>query len=108
MSAFQTAIEAVLKPLEFAAHDDFAHIDRVADLEATVVDALRRTLVLAIPPDGRDALSKAIESLDRPLVGAERKAVIRRLLASLHPLADGAWSEAALALPTTVLAGIGP
>ncbi len=108
MSPFQTAIEAVLKPLEFAARDDFAHIDRVADLEATVVDAARRALLLAIPPDGRAALSKAIASLEPPRVGAERKAVIRRLLVTLYPLADGAWSEAALARPTTVLAGIGP
>ncbi len=108
MNPFQTAIEAVLKPLEFAARDDFAHIDRVADLEASAVAAANRALALAIPSDARAALSKAIQCMDPPRLGSQRKAAIRRVLAGLRPLADAAWSVEALARPTTVLPGVGP
>ena len=36
-SPFQAAIEALLKPLEFAARDDFAHLERVRVLERSVL-----------------------------------------------------------------------
>ena len=50
-SPAEVAIEAVARPLEFAARDDFAHADRVRDLEAGVASAAARALELAIPRD---------------------------------------------------------
>ena len=46
-SPFQRALEAVLRPLEFAAADDFARLDRVSGLQASVVNAARAAAELA-------------------------------------------------------------
>ena len=62
-SPFQSAIEAALKPLEFAARDDFAHLGRVQDLEAAVAGAATRALTLAIPRDVRRVLEKMAKAL---------------------------------------------
>ncbi len=45
----QSRLEAVSKPLEFASRDDFAHLGRVRDLEASVAKACRRLLEGALP-----------------------------------------------------------
>ena len=107
-SPFQSAIEAVRKPLEFAARDDFAFIERVRDLEPAVATAARRAHDLAIPGDARAALAEVAEAFAAPIAAERRRAVISWVLAVLRPFADPAWSEAALARPTAGLPGVGP
>jgi ATP-dependent DNA helicase RecG len=108
VSPFQTAIEALVQPLEFAARDDFAHIDRVRDLEATVVAAIGRACDLAIPKDARDRLESVAKQLKAPLDESGRTAAIRRALERLRPLADLHWCEETLARSPAVLPGVGP
>jgi len=96
-SPFQSVIEAVIKPLEFAARDDFAAADRVRDLEATVAAAAERGRSLAIPRDARDVLAKLARSFAKPLEGEARSEAIRAALTRILPLADPAWAEQALA-----------
>jgi len=106
-SPFQAAIEAVTRPLEFAARDDFAHLDRVRDLEASVFAAAERALALAIPTDARELLARVAKRFAADRVAAAGPAEIRRALASLRPLAEPGWSEAALERPTSALPGVG-
>jgi ATP-dependent DNA helicase RecG len=108
VSPFQTAIEAVLKPLEFAARDDFAHIDRVQDLSATVAAACARAQGLAIPKDARDLLTRVAKPFSAAPDERPGAKAIRRALASLRPLADSRWCEEALERSPAVLPGVGP
>jgi ATP-dependent DNA helicase RecG len=105
---FQAAVDAALRPLEFAARGDFAGADRVRDLEMTVAAAARRAERLAVPPEAREILAGVAEAFERPLEGGARVAAIRQALERLSPLADPAWAEAALASSTAVLPGVGP
>ena len=58
VSPFEEALAAVLRPLKFAARDDFARLDRVHDLEQAVAEAARAARSrLAIPRDAREALA---------------------------------------------------
>jgi ATP-dependent DNA helicase RecG len=107
-SPFASALAAVLKPLAFAARDDFGHLDRVRGLEATVAAAAARGRELAVPPDARTVFAEVAEAFAEPLEADRRRAAIDRARALLEPLADPGWPEAALARPTTRLAGVGP
>jgi ATP-dependent DNA helicase RecG len=108
VSPFQTAIEAVLKPLEFAARDDFAYIDRVRDLDATVVAATSRVLDLAIPVDARKQLEQLAKQFSGGRDERRRAAAIRGALDDLRALADSRWCEAALERSPSALPGVGP
>ena len=108
VSPFQSAIEATLKPLEFAARDDFAHLGRVQELEAAVAGAAARALALAIPRDVRRVLERLAKAFAEPLAEPQRARVIRRALAALRPLTEPAWCDDALARPPTALPGVGP
>ena len=108
VSPFQLAIEATLKPLEFAARDDFAHLGRVQELEAAVAGAAARALALAIPRDVRRVLERVAKAFAEPLAEPQRARVIRRALAALRPLTEPAWCDDALARPPTALPGVGP
>jgi ATP-dependent DNA helicase RecG len=108
VSPFQTAIEAVLKPLEFAARHDFAHIDRVRDLEGTVAAAASRALDLSIPADARNLLGRVAKQLSCGQDERLRPEAIQRLLDELRPLAEPRWCEAALERPPSALPGVGP
>ena len=71
-SPFQQAIEAVWKPLAFAARDDFQRLERVRDLESTVAAAAARALELAIPRDAKQVLGRIAEQwLARALARSE-------------------------------------
>ena len=105
-SPFQLAIEAVLRPLEFAARDAAA-ADRIQDLEATVCAAARRVLALAIPGDARKILEHVAADFAEPVATAERTPAIESALRSLTPLATPQWSEEALGRSAAVLPGIG-
>ena len=106
-SPFQSAIAAVLRPLEFAAQDDFAKLDRVRDLERTVSVAAERAAALAIPREAKLELTRIAKSFS---AAAENDLVarVREAIEALRPLAEPSWSERQLASSTATLPGIGP
>jgi ATP-dependent DNA helicase RecG len=101
-------VEAVARPLEFAARDDFEHLDRVRDLESTVAGAARRALELAIPRDLAQVLREARDAFAKPLAEAARRPTIERVLQRLAPFRDPGWAEGVLASSPAVLPGLGP
>ena len=105
---FSAAVDAIRRPLWFAAADEFARVDRVRDLERGVAGAARRAASLAIPPDARVILEKVAQRFASPLEGEARIAAVREALELLHPLMDFAWAEEALARPAGRLPGVGP
>jgi ATP-dependent DNA helicase RecG len=107
-SPLQAAIEAIRKPLSFAARDDFAHLDRVRDLEETVLRAARRAAALAVPHDARELLQRVTGRFEERLDPEAAHRVIGSALELLEPLAEPGWCEAALARSPAVLPGVGP
>ncbi len=107
-SPFAKALEAVMAPLRFAARDDFAHADRVRDLESSVHEAARRASRQALPRDARLVLERVAGRFERPRQGVERVDAVRRALAWLGPLAEPAWAETALERSVTAIPGVGP
>jgi ATP-dependent DNA helicase RecG len=106
-SSFQSAIVAALRPLEFAARDDFAKLDRVRDLERTVLVATQNAAELAVPADAKDALKQIAASF----AAAEEGDLIVRVgkaIEALRGLAKPEWSERQLASSTAILPGLGP
>ena len=106
-SSFQSAIEAVLRPLEFAAQDGFSRLDRVRDLERSVLVAAERAAALAIPREAARELTRIAKSFS---AGTEDDLVarVRGAIEALRPLAEPAWSERQLANSTATLPGVGP
>jgi ATP-dependent DNA helicase RecG len=107
-SPFQAALEAVLRPLGFAAREGFAHLDRVQDLEATVARAAAAARELAIPRAARDALRRVEEAFAAPLEPGELRRRVEAALRRLAPFAEPGFAERALAEPVRSLAGVGP
>jgi hypothetical protein len=104
-SSFQSAITAILRPLEFAARDDFSKLDRVRDLEQTVSAAAGRAAGLAIPPDAERELTR-IAKLFSAAAEGELAARVREAIEALRPLAELTWSERQLANSTATLPGV--
>ena len=107
-SPFQLALEALLRPLEFAARDDFAALERVRNLAGSVTGATREVATLAVPADVRKTLEREAQRFEKPLEGDALREAVGRALAALRPLAEPAWTEAALARRPDVLPGVGP
>ena len=113
-SPFETAIEVIRKPLVFAAKGDFAGLERLRNLEASVLRATQRALALAIPRDAREELRALERSFAAPLdlvdesTGEARRRRIARALARLDRLAGPDYPRAALARSPEVLRGVGP
>jgi ATP-dependent DNA helicase RecG len=105
-SSFQSAIAAILRPLEFAARDDFSKLDRVRDLERTVSVAAERAAELAIPQPARDALKRIAQSFPSA-DGGDLAARVGDAIAALREFAKPEWSERQLADSTAVLPGVG-
>jgi len=106
-SPFQSAIAAILRPLEFAARDEFAKLDRLRDLEQTVSAAAERAAGLAIPCEAAGEL-KRIAKMFSAVVEDDLAARVREAIEALRPLAELAWSERQLANSTATLPGVGP
>ena len=106
-SSFQSAIVAVLRPLEFAARDDFAKLDRVRDLERTVSIAAQRAAALAIPADAKDALARIAASFSET-EEVDLAARVGEAIEVLRKLSKPEWSEQQLANSTAILPGLGP
>ena len=106
-SPFQAALEALLRPLEFAARDDYAALERVRDLGPSVVGGARAVVALSVPREIKPRLDALAGRFEADL-GERAKDAVSRALAALRPLAEPAWSDAALARSPAVLPGIGP
>ena len=105
VSPFEDALAAVLRPLEFAARDGFAHLERVQDLPRAVAAAAERAMALAIPSDAREALAKTRLAFAAPLEAAALVTAVEAAQSRLAPFADPAWCEAALARSPAALPG---
>jgi ATP-dependent DNA helicase RecG len=107
-SAAETALLAVVRPLAFAARDDFAHLDRLRDLPRSVEEAAARAAARAVPRELRKALDRVRDAFAGELdPDAQRKAV-ERALKWLEPFAEAGYAERTLAQPPSVLPGVGP
>jgi ATP-dependent DNA helicase RecG len=102
------AIDAVRRPLFFAAEDEFARVDRVRNLEDSVAGAASRAASLSIPPDARVIFEKVARRFASPVEGEARIAAVGEALDLLQPLGDPCWAEEALVRPVGRLPGIGP
>ncbi|HVN39263.1 MAG TPA: ATP-dependent DNA helicase RecG [Myxococcota bacterium] len=102
------ALEAVLRPLQFAARDDFAHAARVQDLEGSVHAAAEAALAAALPREVRVVLASVRDAFAKPLDEKARRASVERALRRLGPFATAAYAEGALAASPASLPGVGP
>ncbi len=109
-SPLESRLDAIVKPLAFAAADDFSHLQRVRDLEPSVAKACRRLLESPAPALLREVVSKVAEVFAGEPAADEtiRIAGIRRALGWLEPFRTGDWQAQALAAPLSVLPGVGP
>ena len=105
---FQEALEAVAKPLGFAARDGFAYIHRLPELEKNVADAAARVRALFVPLDVKQRFARIEAAFAKPLPGAEKRAAVERALAELAPLRDPGFADAAIARGLGELPGVGP
>jgi hypothetical protein len=99
---FQQALEAVIKPLEFAARDGFARIARLPELEKNVAGAAARGRTLFVPPDVRQRLARVEALFAEALPEPQKRAAVERALAELAPLRDPGFAEGAIARPGEV------
>ncbi len=108
VSPGEAAIAAVVRPLAFAASDDFAQADRVRDLEASVAAAARGALECALPREVSVVLRDVRDAFAQPLAPDARRVEIRRALSRLARFAEPDYAERALAASPSVLPGLGP
>ncbi len=104
----QASIEALCRPLEFAARDDFAQMERVRNLAGAVQAACESLLEYRIPIDLRKFFSKLHGDFSKELEAEDRSVLIRQALRELTPLRRPGWSDEVLARSPSVLPGIGP
>src|SRR5262245_2643086 len=108
VSPFAEALSALLRPLEFAARDGFAHLGRVQGLPKAMLDGSERALALAIPRDAREAVASVAKLFAQPPEGESLKRAVERARERLAPFAQPGWREKALARSTGELSGVGP
>ncbi len=119
-SPLQDALEGLVRPLEFAARDDFAHVLRIKGLVATLADAGRRVRGLAHPPDLDgllDAVEEVLEECDDAAGDvpggdvAQREKLtscVERALKILAPVSSPGWVAGLLDRSPACLSGVGP
>ncbi len=108
VSPFEDALAAVLRPLEFAARDGFARLERVQDLPCAIAAAAERAMALAIPSDAREALAKTRLAFAAPLEASALVTAVKAAQSRLTAFAGPAWCDAALARSPAALPGVGP
>jgi ATP-dependent DNA helicase RecG len=101
-SPAESAIHAVLAPLQFASPE------RIASFEKVVEQAAERASHGAVPRELRDVLRRVRDQFRRPLEAGERRAAAEHALALLAPFAGADYAPRALAQSPRVLAGLGP
>jgi ATP-dependent DNA helicase RecG len=108
-SALEVAVDGLVRPLRFAAQDDFAAVDRVRGLEASIVAGCDRLRERAMPADLRAVVDAIAAAFQEPLERAEREQAVRRSLTALASVVgEPGWAARMLARPLTALAGVGP
>ena len=107
-SPFQRAVEALLRPLEFAAADDFARLDRVKDLPRTGAEAACRLAAGAVPPEVEKQALRCAEELAGAADAEALRRAVEGALAWLRPLAAPGWAADALERSPEHLKGVGP
>ena len=102
-------LEAAIRPLSFAAEDDFARLDRVKGLEATLGRGGRALLEGPLPQALKEALLVVCEICEAPVPEDpdERLAGLRRVRTHLAPFTSPDWPRQLLEAPLTVLHGVG-
>jgi ATP-dependent DNA helicase RecG len=106
--SLEAALDALRRPLDFAARDDFAHQARVRNLQESVRSACQSLRNFSIPSDFQSYFKDLEEQFSKPLEAAEQRACIREGLEALRAFEQPGWQDAILARPTEVLAGVGP
>jgi ATP-dependent DNA helicase RecG len=101
-------LAALTRPLDFAARDDYAHVDRVRGLDDSVSRACEALRALAIPPDVRDLFAELAEGFRVRCTDEGIPAAVAEALERIAPLRAPGWAESVLARPTSVLPGVGP
>lgn len=119
-SPLQEALDALLRPLEFAARDGFAQADRIVGLAASVASACHRARSLALPPDLDERLAAVEELLVEPrsddhsdgdpgLAAREQRALwVQRALELLAPVSRVGWVDGLLDRSPAEISGVGP
>jgi len=108
VSPFRSALEALIAPLDFAARDDFAHVERLPDLEQAVRRACERGKALAIPSDLKRELSRIEAAFSRPLAGKARVAAIRETRSRIDAWRGPGLCDEMLARSLSAISGVGP
>ena len=119
-SPLQDALDAVVRPLSFAARDDFAHALRIKGLGTSVASACRHARSLALPPDLSERLEAVLEMVGESDPAGEDAAVdedtrreqlaqrVQRALEILAPVSRPGWVDALLLRSPVELPGVGP
>ena len=106
-SPLESALRALARPLEFAAADGFAHLDRVRDLESTVLGHCGQLVLLAMPASFRETIDAVAALFGGDSVeSGPRKDAVAQGLELLRPLLESI--DSLLASPLTVFSGVGP
>ena len=105
---YAEALEALCRPLAFAAADDFARLERVRSLERTVHQAAQRLLSLAVPEDIKQLVAKVAPAFQEPLAGDARRQAVAQALRTLEPLREPGLPDRLIARSVSCLPGVGP
>lgn len=103
-----TRVAALLRPLDFAARDGFAHLERMRGIVEGVEAACAGLATLALPPDliaFFEDLALTFRRLDDE---QGLRAAIEAILPRLDRLREAGWTDEVLARRTSALAGVGP
>jgi ATP-dependent DNA helicase RecG len=80
----EAALAAIANPLRFAARDDFAHLDRVRDLETTLRRGAEQAIALGPPAAVRTILETFLVTLPEPALPRSARVAALRACLSLH------------------------
>jgi len=106
--SLRSALDALTRPLDFAARDDFAHLGRVRNLDTAVSTACEHVLGHSLPADLVQDFEGLRDAFSKELDPSELQVTVQRALEALAPLREPEWAETVLARPVSVLPGIGP
>ena len=82
---FEEALDALARPLRFAARNDFASLRRIKDLESTLEQAAERVLTQTQQGDDHDFIVRFLAALPSPNATLEKRIVgLQRCLALLE------------------------
>jgi ATP-dependent DNA helicase RecG len=107
-SAFHEARAQLLRPLAFAASDEFAALAKMPDLARDVRRACSHFDSLALPEDLLGRVRGLAGDFAPGISGSALRASVGRAIAQLEPWSKPEFVEGLLARPVSVLSGVGP